>query len=145
MSAEQRTAVLDASVIVALYVEESLSSAAAAAVGRLQHEGHSLHAPELLLHEVSNAFAKAARHGVLTTDQSLEHLGALASSEIEMHAAAEVARAAMALALAHGISAHDAAYLALALRLDAALVTGDRAFATRARATGVSIESIESA
>jgi predicted nucleic acid-binding protein len=142
VSAETRPVVLDASVVVALYVEETVSPAAGVTVGRFLSEGRALHAPALLLYEVANAFAKAVRRGVLDAEGCLEHLGSLASSEIEFHAATDLSRAATSLALAHGITAYDAAYLALALRLDAILATGDRRLATRSAATGVAVEPL---
>lgn len=134
--------VLDASVVAALYLDDPLSAAATSLIERLEHEERVLHAPELMLHEVANALWKAARAGRLVTEDCLECISALAASEIELHSARELVPAAMSVALAHGLSAYDAAYLALALKLGGRLATGDRAMALRADAAGVIIEAL---
>lgn len=126
--------VLDASVIAALYVDEPLSEVAERALAAIEAERAETHAPELLLYEVASALWKRTRRGELSTELALERLQDLAAVEIELHPAYELAPQALSLALAHDVTVYDAAYLALAVRLGATVVTADTRLRERAAA-----------
>lgn len=134
--------VIDASVVVALYVDEPASAASASLLAELERTGAGRHAPDLLLYEVANALRKRVRLGELGPEEALDRLADLAASEIELHPANEVTRPALALAMAHGLSAYDGAYLALAAALGATLITGDQDLAQKAREAGFAVRAI---
>lgn len=87
------------------------------------------HAPDLLVAEVSNAFALAVRteRRLLADAQSLFEL--LAASPIKLHSTVPLASAAIALAASSRLSAYDSFYAVLAHALDIPLVTADRRLA----------------
>ena len=94
------------------------------------------HAPLLLRVELANILLVAERRGRLSPAEGDAILALVARLGLALDPAppgAEVTR----LARAHGLTAYDASYLALALRLGAALVTADRALARAAAAEGV--------
>ena len=63
--------VLDASVMVALHVEEPLSGAARAALVRSRESGDEIHAPDQLLIECANALWKRVDRGELDRDSAM--------------------------------------------------------------------------
>lgn len=125
--------VLDASVAVKWYVPEQHSDEADA----LLESPDQLLAPELIRIEVTSALVRKARVGHLPPTRVRELLVLwakawtngtllLASDEVDLPAATE-----LALDLAHPLQ--DCVYLALAMRLNAPLITADRRFAERAQ------------
>jgi predicted nucleic acid-binding protein len=137
--------ILDASVVASLYLEDSISTPASTAIGRLYDEDARFHAPELLLHEVSNVILKVARRDGLTAADCLERIEGLRRSDVQLHAAAALAAPALTIALAHGLTAYDAAYLALAIGIGATLLTADRGLAAGATGAGAAVQLIEPA
>lgn len=121
--------VVDCSVIVAMLFDEADAEDATRAL-----TGHALHAPTLLPFELANVARSKSRAGAPAelVQQALQTFGEL---RIELHAVA--ATDLHALALAHGLTAYDAAYLALAKALNAPLLTFDLKLAdAAARALG---------
>lgn len=92
----------------------------------------SLHAPEFLHVEAANVVWKSARFGGETWAIAAGRLAQIESLPIRLHADRPLARQAFELArtLAHPV--YDCLYLALALDLDAQVLTRDRRFATAA-------------
>ena len=74
-----------------------------------------LHAPLLLAYELTNAFRTAERRFRLSPELTTEALANLMASGIELHEPAPLA--ALQFARELGISAYDAAYVALAAEL----------------------------
>jgi predicted nucleic acid-binding protein len=121
--------VVDCSVIVAMLFDEADADEATQALA-----GHALHAPTLLPYEFANVARSKSRAGAPAehVQQALQTFGDL---RIELHpvAAADL----HALALAHGLTAYDAAYLSLAQAMNAPLLTFDLKLAdAAARALG---------
>ena len=78
--------VVDASVIVALYVEEPLSLAAEATLTRARDEGAGLHAPDLLLIECANAFWKRVQRGELDRASAMTAIAEVSRlKQLELH------------------------------------------------------------
>jgi predicted nucleic acid-binding protein len=94
----------------------------------------SLHAPEFLHVEAANIVWKAARLAGETWAVVVARLVQIESLPIRLHADRPLARKAfeMARTLAHPV--YDCLYLALALELDAQVLTRDRRFAAAAEA-----------
>lgn len=138
--------VVDASVMVALYVEEPLSTPARSALLRAREAGDDLHAPDLILIECANAFWKRVGRGELDRDSAMTAIGALASLEdLDCHPLdAQLAPPALSLAIAHSLTAYDAAYAALAVQLGGTVISGDKRFVERASEAGLPVVPITS-
>jgi hypothetical protein len=112
--------VLDASVVVKWYLEESLWEQAR----MLLASQDSLLAPDFILTEAANVFLKKIRSGSMRED-----IGAHALDEIALvldrFPSDGLREAAFRLALSHDRSYYDALYAALALREDVKLITAD--------------------
>lgn len=121
------TLVVDASVAAKWLVEEDGSEQAAALRGR------AMAAPSLIRAEVANLLATLARRGAIAARDAAESFALFQTAPlriVEPDDALERAALDLALALAHPV--YDCLYLALAIRLDATLVTADRRFARAA-------------
>lgn len=136
--------VVDASVMVALYVEEPLSGPARAALLRSRDAGDDLHAPDLLLVECANAFWKRVGRGELDRDSAMTALTALSTLEgLDRHPMDEqLVRPALSLAIAHSLTAYDAAYAALAIQLGGTVVSADGRFVERASQGGLPVVGV---
>lgn len=118
--------VIDCSVLsAALFQEETRDEALRMMAGR------TLHAPDLLDHEMASVALKKARLGWPEAAITLA-LGDYAQHDIELHRT--VTEAQYGLALRYKLSAYDAAYLWLAAELRVPLATFDAKLATAARA-----------
>jgi predicted nucleic acid-binding protein len=136
--------VVDASVMVALYLEEPLSAPARASLLRAREAGDELHAPDLLLVECANAFWKRVGRGELDRDSAMTAIGALSSlDDLERHPLdGHLVPSALSLAIAHSLTAYDAAYVALAVQLGGTAISGDRRFVERASRAGLPVVAV---
>jgi predicted nucleic acid-binding protein len=66
-------------------------------------------------------------------------IGDLTASEIRLHPIAIVAPQALSLALAHGFTAYDASYVAVATRVGGIVVTNDGGMRQRAVEAGLPV------
>jgi predicted nucleic acid-binding protein len=114
--------VIDASVAVKWFVPEVHSPEAAA----LLDPTFSLHAPDLLFAEVSNALWKKTRRRELSPGEARLVLRGLASVSLEVTSVRQLAAGALDLALEVGCTVYDGVYLALAIHHDCRLVTADK-------------------
>jgi predicted nucleic acid-binding protein len=118
--------VTDASVIAAaVFAEDGHAEALA-----LLH-GRALHAPHLLDHEIASVGLKKLRRERVPHETIVAALQAYAGLAIERHAVD--VETVVAIAVRHGLTAYDAAYLHLAEQLIAPLATLDERLATAAR------------
>jgi predicted nucleic acid-binding protein len=92
-------------------------------------------APAQFRMEVANGLLRGQRQSVSEVRTRLRQLAAL-EVEISDLPSDEIIECTN-LAARHGLTVHDAAYLHLALELDAELATNDKALAKAARAEGV--------
>ncbi|MDO9707008.1 type II toxin-antitoxin system VapC family toxin [Paracraurococcus lichenis] len=120
------TLVVDASIVLKLYLDEAGSAEAEALLSRPL----LFAAPELLLAEVGNAAWKAVRRGGMTRDQARDALRELSNGPIVLTPLAELAAAATDLALRRDHPVYDCFYVALAQREGAPLVTADARLAS---------------
>ena len=116
--------VVDASVVVKWFVPEVHTDAAR----RWLDAGHQFFAPDLLFAETTNTVWKKVRRSELTRDQGQQLVADLADVAVETVSCRALAEDAHALAIATGRSVYDSLYLALALRLDARVITADQRF-----------------
>jgi predicted nucleic acid-binding protein len=113
--------VVDSSVILKWYVPESDYAAARA----MRTAETQLAAPDLLFIEMSNILWKLARRGEMTASRAIEIIEEIASAPFVTISNQSIAQDALDLAIATGLTAYDASYVALAIRLDKILITAD--------------------
>jgi predicted nucleic acid-binding protein len=131
--------VLDASLTLAwAFSEEETDFARAALAEVLQHV---VVAPGVWPLEIANAVVAAARHGRFGANDVPYFIELVRGLDVEVDDRAHLAAfdAILELAYEHGLSSYDAAYLELALRLEAPLATLDAGLARAARAAGVEL------
>jgi predicted nucleic acid-binding protein len=117
--------VIDASVVVEMFLR---SDAGVALEERILEGDDPLHAPHLLDVEVAHVLRRCAAHGDIDARHGREALADLASMSIERHGHHPLLERIWQLR--HNLTAYDAAYLALAERLDAPLLTLDSRLAS---------------
>ena len=136
--------VVDASVMVALYVEEPLSAAARATLLRAHQAGDEMHAPDLLSIECANAFWKRVARGELDRESAMTAIAAVSSlDDLKRHSlGGQLVSPALSLAIAHSLTAYDAVYAALAVQLGGTVLSGDRRFIDRASQAGLPVAMV---
>lgn len=138
------TVVVDATVMAAIYVEEPLSAPARRELLRCREAGDDLHAPDLLLIECANALWKRVGRGELDPSSAMKAITDLSTVEdLERYPLDEqLVPPALSLAMAHRLTAYDAVYVALAVRLGGTVLTGDRRFVARASQAGLPVAAV---
>ena len=126
--------VLDASVATAWLLDDEDEALSNAALARLETEEALV--PQLWHVEVRSALLAAERRGRIRSDEVDERLRSLGELPVRTDSDPRLG-AALALARTHNLSIYDAMYLELAQRLDAPLVTLDKALAGTTHATGL--------
>jgi predicted nucleic acid-binding protein len=121
--------VVDASIAAAWLLPEEDSDAAEAVIATLSGRPP---VPSLFWHEARNILIMAERRGRIETGEAAAAIGRLRRLPLE-DAGAGPDGAVLALAMAHGLTAYDAAYLALARERDLPLATLDQKLAAAAR------------
>ncbi len=131
--------VLDASLALAWAFNEEETESTRAALAQVLE--HVVMAPTVWPLEVANAVVVATRHGRFADGDAPELIELIEGLDVEVDGRAHLAAFDEILRLAgeHGLSSYDAAYLELALRLDAPLATLDPGLARAARAAGVEL------
>jgi predicted nucleic acid-binding protein len=125
--------VLDASVIVKCFLLEDDSDAARAMVA----SGSPWIAPDLLLLEVASVALKALRRGLIERPLAEAMVSDAPKLLHAITPVREIADAALRIAIDTGVSAYDAAYLALAELRATSLVTADARLVARAESAGL--------
>ena len=127
------TFVVDASVGAKWWFPETHREAAL----RLRSPAHDLHAPELFDLEVCSVVCKRVRRGEISARDGERVAGLLEQVPVRRHGDRELLRPAMAIAHTTRQTLDDCLYLALAVILEARMVTADGRFyrATRSART----------
>lgn len=130
--------VLDNSVLVAWVLGETHPTVDAAIALLATHQGH---VPLLWAWEFANVLVVSQRRKRITPAQAAQAAAIVQglALEVESQASAHILGQVTALALAHQLTAYDAAYLDLAMRLGATLATLDEALLRAAAACGVAV------
>jgi predicted nucleic acid-binding protein len=114
--------VIDSSVVIKWYVpEDDFAAARAFRVPQIQ-----LAVPDLLFVELSNILWKIVRREKMQPARAIEIIEEIVASPFVTHTNESLARDAIDLALATGVSAYDASYVALAMRLNVQCITADQ-------------------
>ena len=133
-------AVLDASITAPWFLPDEASAASDDAYASMRRGVLVFHAPELWLWECGNIIANAVKLRRFTAADGLLAWSAVDSIRTRVVFAETQpghVSAALKLALDHGLSVYDAAYLRLAASLRLPLLTTDRALGRAAAASGV--------
>lgn len=119
--------VVDASVGIKLFVDESLSGAAQRLFTQLMLPGTQFYIPDLFYIECTNVLWKYVRRGGLPRRNAQLAVNQLCRLKLRRVSSAHLAAAALGLAIEYELTAYDAAYAALAQRVSAPLITADEA------------------
>jgi len=128
--------VLDASTALAAVLPDEESGFARAATAVAVHDG--LVVPALWPYEIQNGLAMALRRNRIDAESLSDALGALRGLGAELEAPQGLGHE-LRLAQAHGLTAYDAAYLAVALNTGATLATNHRRLRRAAERVGVAL------
>jgi len=124
--------VVDASVGIKLFVVEPLSESADALFAHLADDPPArFYVPDLFFVECTNILWKYVRRFGYQAASAQRDVEDLIRLPLGVVSTTELASTALTLAVAHGITAYDACYAALAERLSLPLVTADEALARR--------------
>ena len=128
MAIGSRPVVVDASVVLKwqLNDEEYVAQATALRNDYYVRGAVRVIAPQLLIYEIANGIATAARQKRIAPDKAIEALNNLMSLDVELRQVKPLR--ILELALKHNLASYDTAYLALAESEECDLWTGDRAF-----------------
>jgi len=132
--------VLDASVGVKLFLKEPLSDRADALFAHLADPAPAqLHVPDLFFVECATIlWTFVQRHGY-PAENADEDVADLLRLPLRAVPTRELVSEALALAVAHRITAYDATYVALSRRLSLPLVTADEALVYRLEGTPLDV------
>jgi predicted nucleic acid-binding protein len=132
--------VVDSSFMVALLVHEEHSAFARARMKDLAGEPRV--APALVVWEAANVLWRKMRRAEISASERRELLEALQAFQTKLELPTPMTVLALsAFADLHDLTAYDAAYLEMALRLDAPLATLDRPLTYAAKAEGLVVLS----
>jgi predicted nucleic acid-binding protein len=131
--------VLDASVALAWCFEDEATVATAAVLQRLTQDAASV--PVIWRIEVANVLATAERRRRITLADSAAFIAKVEGLEIlvDEETSSRAFTRILDLARAEGLTAYDAAYLELAMRLGVPLASKDRALCDAVERVGVTV------
>jgi predicted nucleic acid-binding protein len=131
--------VIDASSVLAWCFEDEGGPESDALIERVAADGAAV--PGLWALEIANGLVMGERRGRLKPAESAAFVSMLEELPIDVDPATgdRALHETMTLARAHRLSAYDAAYLELAMRLGLPLATGDRGLRAAAKRVGVEL------
>lgn len=132
--------VVDASVGMKLFLVEPLSDRADALFAHLADDPPSrFYVPDLFFIECANILWKYVRRFGYAAEAARQDVVDLTRLPLQVVPTATLAEAALDLAVQHGSTAYDSAYIVLAQRLSLPLVTADEALARRFEDSGLDV------
>ena len=143
MSSSPLRCVADASVVIKLFVLEGGSETAERLVSQLAVSPEAeIHVPDLLYIECANILWKYVRSTHYPLTSAMRDLADLRQLAFYATATSELMGEALQLAVAHGITAYDACYVALAQREGIPLVTADEKLVRLLAGTPHSVQAL---
>ncbi|MGD9101033.1 MAG: type II toxin-antitoxin system VapC family toxin [Anaerolineae bacterium] len=132
--------VVDASVGIKLFLVEPLSERADALFDYLTATPPAcFYVPDLFFIACTNVLWKYVRRFGYAPESTGQDVTALTGLPLQVASTANLAEAALTLAVSHEISAYDAAYVALARQLALPLITADEALVRRLAETDLDV------
>lgn len=131
--------IVDASVAVKLYLAEPLAAEAATSFGLLADPANLFHVPDLFYVECANILWKYVQRHLATEAQATGYLTSLKALPLQSTPTFDLVDDALSLAVARGITAYDACYVALAQRLGLSVITADQKLEQKLVAAGFSV------
>jgi predicted nucleic acid-binding protein len=132
--------VVDASVGIKLFLVEPLADQADILFASLTAAPPArLYVPDLFYVECTNVLWKYVRRFGYSPEAARQDVADLVRLPLQVASTAGLAETALMLALEHGATAYDAAYVALAQKLTLPLVTADEALVRRLAGTGLDV------
>lgn len=138
-----RDLVIDASVALAAALLEPLHEQALAVLEHPADRGSGCLCPDVFDAECAAGIVKAVRQGRLREDRIERTWTQLADLPLERRSSRLIGAEALSIALAHGISAFDAAYVALSRSAGLPLVTADERLVRMLVGSGYDLISLE--
>jgi predicted nucleic acid-binding protein len=136
--------VIDASVMIPVFVNQPFTPQARGLMAGLGDDPPMrMLAPDLLYVECANAFWRYVQHDGYDAAAVTVHLTRVRALALEITSTWELVQEALARAIAHGISAYDACYVALARREGCSLITGDRRLIRRLVGSPIAVQELE--
>ena len=132
--------VVDASVSAAWFLPDEATPATEAALHATATR--DVWVPALWLLEVGNLLSRAQRRKRITADKRRDLAMAASALRIKVDREPVTIAALDDIAARHGLSAYDAAYLELAVRLGLPLATQDQALAAAMATAGVAVPTL---
>jgi predicted nucleic acid-binding protein len=132
--------VVDASVVIKLFIDEPLSDCASAL---FNHPTRVYYAPGLVYAECANILWKYTKRFGMSereANRNLEELYSLALRRIPTN---DCLQEALRLAMKHNISVYDACYVATAISVGAPLITADQRLIAKVADPKIGILSLE--
>jgi predicted nucleic acid-binding protein len=131
--------VIDASSVLAWCFEDESGAEADALIAKVAADGAAV--PSLWSLEIANGLVMSERRGRIKPAETASFVAMIEELPIvaDQATGARALHETMSLAREHGLTAYDAAYLELAMRLGLPLATDDRSLRGAAERTGVAL------
>ena len=118
--------VVDTSVCIKHFIFDPLTPKVNQLFNHFAYPQTEIFVPDLFYIECANTFWKYVRAGMYTTAEVPADLATLKAFPLRVVSTADLMEEAVGIALAYGISAYDASYVALSQQVSATLLTLDQ-------------------
>ncbi len=126
MSDASLACVIDANVALKLFFVQPLSNQADALFAHLEADAQArFNVPDFFYAECASAFANYVRLAKYPAASARQDMAELRALSLHVTPTADLATEALELTISHRISGYDAFYVALAIHLNAPLITAD--------------------
>jgi predicted nucleic acid-binding protein len=141
MSISALECVVDASVVIKLFVVEPLSEQADLLFDQLVHDPPAhFYVPDLLFIECAKILWKHVRRFGYAAEQAQADVADLRALALHSVSTADLIGDTLPITLTHAISAYDACYVALAQRLSVPFITADEALVRKLAGTSYAVQ-----
>jgi len=117
--------VVDTNICIKQFIADPLTPKVNLLFDHLANPETEIFVPDLFYIECANSFWKYVRAGMYTVSEVQLDLSTLKTFPLRVVSTASLMEDAVSIALAHGISAYDASYVALSQQVNAPLLTLD--------------------
>lgn len=137
--------VVDASVAIKIFIEQTDSDKAKALFNKLEeHSDTELHVPELFYVECANVLQQYVRRVGYPAAKAKANLARLQKLALQRASIVDVVNEALDIAIAQNISAYDACYVQLSQKLQLPLITADLKLIRSLAETTYEVDSLSS-